>query len=267
MEKNSEIIFLVCFYCRRSGGGQVLELHLPRAFLADHLRDPLQRHCLFGQGKRPEFTTTLLPLCWYDDDQYKEPKNNSKITWSWTNWKWPKRILAHGSFVLQYCHYSLLRQRTRPFTTRWFTSQPSSLTSCSRSSSFAGSRCTGPPRASHTCSHPRWTNCCCPQFGLTLQIRFHIMKEAPRWCKPDKSFPNWKSSRPNYAPTQVFYSFGLAFGSIISFGSYNNPAKNCVKDVIIITACNAFTAIYACAVIFSILGFKAVHLFEKCMAQ
>eukprot|EP00091_Calanus_sinicus_P009177 TRINITY_DN2160_c0_g1_i3.p1 TRINITY_DN2160_c0_g1~~TRINITY_DN2160_c0_g1_i3.p1 ORF type:complete len:324 (+),score=80.31 TRINITY_DN2160_c0_g1_i3:185-1156(+) len=58
---------------------------------------------------------------------------------------------------------------------------------------------------------------------------------------------------------------GLAFGSIISFGSYNPPKKNCVKDVIIITITNAFTAIYACAVIFSILGFKAVHLFEKCM--
>merc|ERR1719347_1908939 len=67
------------------------------------------------------------------------------------------------------------------------------------------------------------------------------------------------------AANQVFYSFGLAFGSIISFGSYNNPQKNCVKDVIIISLCNGFTAIYACAVIFSILGFKAVHLFEKCM--
>eukprot|EP00090_Calanus_glacialis_P025407 TRINITY_DN39709_c0_g1_i3.p1 TRINITY_DN39709_c0_g1~~TRINITY_DN39709_c0_g1_i3.p1 ORF type:complete len:610 (-),score=170.36 TRINITY_DN39709_c0_g1_i3:182-1954(-) len=67
------------------------------------------------------------------------------------------------------------------------------------------------------------------------------------------------------AANQVFYSFGLAFGSIISFGSYNPPKKNCVKDVIIITITNAFTAIYACAVIFSILGFKAVHLFEKCM--
>lgn len=31
------------------------------------------------------------------------------------------------------------------------------------------------------------------------------------------------------AANQVFYSFGLAFGSIISFGSYNNPKKNCVK--------------------------------------
>ena len=69
------------------------------------------------------------------------------------------------------------------------------------------------------------------------------------------------------AANQVFYSFGLAFGSIISFGSYNNPQKNCVKDVIILSICNAFTAIYACAVIFSILGFKAVHLFEKCMEQ
>ena len=67
------------------------------------------------------------------------------------------------------------------------------------------------------------------------------------------------------AANQVFYSFGLAFGSIISFGSYNNPEKNCVKDVIIISICNGFTAIYACAVIFAILGFKAVHLFEKCM--
>jgi len=67
------------------------------------------------------------------------------------------------------------------------------------------------------------------------------------------------------AANQVFYSFGLAFGSIISFGSYNPPKKNCVKDVIIISITNAFTAIYACAVIFSILGFKAVHLFEKCM--
>ena len=63
MGKNDGIIFLVCFSCRRSSGDQVLELHLPRALLADHLRDPLQRHRLFGEGNRPEFTSTLLPLC------------------------------------------------------------------------------------------------------------------------------------------------------------------------------------------------------------
>ena len=66
---------------------------------------------------------------------------------------------------------------------------------------------------------------------------------------------------------QVFYSYGLAFGSMISFGSYNPPDKNCVKDVLLLSLCNALTAIYGCAVIFSILGFKAQDLFDKCMEQ
>lgn len=66
------------------------------------------------------------------------------------------------------------------------------------------------------------------------------------------------------AANQVFFSYGLAFGSIISFGSYNTPDKNCVKDVFILSLCNAFTAVYACAVIFSILGYKAQHLFDNC---
>merc|ERR1711935_128500 len=67
------------------------------------------------------------------------------------------------------------------------------------------------------------------------------------------------------AANQVFYSFGLAFGSIISFGSYNPIKRNCVTDAMIITTCNAFTAIYACAVIFAILGFKAMLLYSKCL--
>ena len=43
---------------------------------------------------------------------------------------------------------------------------------------------------------------------------------------------------------------------VFSFGSYNNPKKNCKRDVLMISATNLFTALYACAVIFSILGFK-----------
>ncbi len=70
-----------------------------------------------------------------------------------------------------------------------------------------------------------------------------------------------------YTFFQVFYSYGLALGSIISFGSYNAQDINCIKDVLMITACNAFTAVYACAVVFAILGFKAQHLFDRCMAQ
>lgn len=68
------------------------------------------------------------------------------------------------------------------------------------------------------------------------------------------------------AATQVFYSFGLAFGSLIAFGSYNTPDNHCVRDVILVSICNAFTAIYASVVIFAILGFKAMTNVDKCLA-
>lgn len=67
------------------------------------------------------------------------------------------------------------------------------------------------------------------------------------------------------AATQVFYSFGLAFGSLIAFGSYNTPKNNCVRDVILVSVCNAVTAIYASVVIFAILGFKATHNVDRCI--
>lgn len=69
------------------------------------------------------------------------------------------------------------------------------------------------------------------------------------------------------AATQVFYSFGLAFGSLIAFGSYNTPDNNCVRDVILVSCCNVFTALYASAVVFAILGFKAMSNVDKCLAR
>ncbi|CAD7011525.1 sodium-dependent neutral amino acid transporter B(0)AT3 isoform X1 [Ceratitis capitata] len=67
------------------------------------------------------------------------------------------------------------------------------------------------------------------------------------------------------AATQVFYSFGLAFGSLIAFGSYNPPKNNCVRDVLLVSVCNAITAIYASVVIFAILGFKATVNVDRCI--
>ncbi|XP_067629253.1 sodium-dependent neutral amino acid transporter B(0)AT3 isoform X2 [Eurosta solidaginis] len=67
------------------------------------------------------------------------------------------------------------------------------------------------------------------------------------------------------AATQVFYSFGLAFGSLIAFGSYNPPKNNCVRDVLLVSVCNAVTAIYASVVIFAILGFKATVNVDRCI--
>lgn len=69
------------------------------------------------------------------------------------------------------------------------------------------------------------------------------------------------------AATQVFYSFGLAFGSLIAFGSYNEPKNNCVRDVIYITICNAFTAILATTVVFSFLGYKAMKSYKNCLFE
>lgn len=67
------------------------------------------------------------------------------------------------------------------------------------------------------------------------------------------------------AATQVFYSFGIAFGSLIAFGSYNTPKNHCVRDVLLVSTCNAITAIYASVVIFAILGFKATVDSERCI--
>ena len=69
------------------------------------------------------------------------------------------------------------------------------------------------------------------------------------------------------AATQVFYSFGLAFGSLIAFGSYNTPKNNCVRDVLLVSFCNAATAIYASVVIFAILGYKATVDSERCIEK
>lgn len=67
------------------------------------------------------------------------------------------------------------------------------------------------------------------------------------------------------AATQIFFSFGLAFGGLIAFSSYNPTHNNMEKDAILVSLCNWFTAIYACTVIFAIMGFKATLMFENCV--
>uniref|UniRef100_A0A673NIV4 Transporter n=1 Tax=Sinocyclocheilus rhinocerous TaxID=307959 RepID=A0A673NIV4_9TELE len=68
------------------------------------------------------------------------------------------------------------------------------------------------------------------------------------------------------AGTQVFYSFSLAFGGLISFSSYNSVHNNCEQDAVIISIINAFTSIYAATVIYSIIGFRATERFDDCLS-
>ncbi|XP_055749226.1 sodium-dependent neutral amino acid transporter B(0)AT1-like [Salvelinus fontinalis] len=67
------------------------------------------------------------------------------------------------------------------------------------------------------------------------------------------------------AGAQVFYSFALASGGLISFSSYNSVHNNCEQDAVIISFINGFTSVYAATVIYSIIGFRATESFDDCL--
>ncbi|XP_062385551.1 sodium-dependent neutral amino acid transporter B(0)AT1-like [Sardina pilchardus] len=68
------------------------------------------------------------------------------------------------------------------------------------------------------------------------------------------------------AGAQVFYSFGLAWGGLISFSSYNSVHNNCELDAIIISIITCCTSLYAAIVIYSIIGFRATEKFDDCIS-
>ncbi|XP_062855388.1 sodium-dependent neutral amino acid transporter B(0)AT1-like [Trichomycterus rosablanca] len=69
------------------------------------------------------------------------------------------------------------------------------------------------------------------------------------------------------AGAQVFYSFSLAFGGLISFSSYNSVHNNCEQDAVIISFINGLTSVYSAIVIYSIIGFRATEKFDDCISR
>jgi len=64
------------------------------------------------------------------------------------------------------------------------------------------------------------------------------------------------------AAVQIFYSLGVAYGSLIAFSSYNPIKNDSTKDAITVCLINCATSIYASVVVFSFIGFQVFQLLD-----
>ncbi|KAL7076955.1 hypothetical protein ACQ4LE_004099 [Meloidogyne hapla] len=89
--------------------------------------------------------------------------------------------------------------------------------------------------------------------GLTLPgagegIKFYLWPNVTKF----QEITLWKD-----AGTQVFYSYGVGFGTLIALGSHNRFYHNCFRDAILVCFINGTTSILAGFAIFSILGYMS----------
>ncbi|XP_039263077.2 sodium- and chloride-dependent GABA transporter 2-like isoform X1 [Styela clava] len=84
--------------------------------------------------------------------------------------------------------------------------------------------------------------------GAAKGIQFYLQPNMTKLAEPQV----WID-----AGTQVFFSYSLCIGVLLSLGSFNSYGNNCLRDTLIISVVNSGTSILAGFAIFAALGFMA----------
>ncbi|XP_054271934.1 sodium-dependent serotonin transporter isoform X2 [Macrosteles quadrilineatus] len=93
--------------------------------------------------------------------------------------------------------------------------------------------------------------------GAAEGIRYYL---TPQWHKL-KNSKVWID-----AASQIFFSLGPGFGTLLALSSYNKFNNNCYRDAIVTSSINCLTSFLAGFVIFSVLGYMA-HVQNKSVDQ
>lgn len=84
--------------------------------------------------------------------------------------------------------------------------------------------------------------------GASEGIRYYL---TPEWEKL-KNTRVWID-----AASQIFFSLGPGFGTLLALSSYNKFNNNCYRDALLTSSINCLTSFLAGFVIFSVLGYMA----------